>query len=96
MTNTFPAFREDPTLRVGLAQFKPEKADVSSNLERIGSIIEEHNSETDLLIFPETALSGYFLEGGVQEVALKASEVARHLGAPPEDGPDVIVGFYER
>jgi len=32
----------------------------------------------------------------VQEVALEADEVALRLGAPPEEGPDVILGFYER
>ena len=41
-------------------------------------------------------LSGYFLEGGVQEIALEASEVAERLGTPPDNGPDVVVGFYER
>lgn len=96
MTNEAPAFSEAPTLRVGLVQYKPVKADVSANIERITERIAEAAESADLLVFPETALSGYFLEGGVQEVALEADEVARRLGAPPEDAPDVIVGFYER
>jgi NAD+ synthase (glutamine-hydrolysing) len=96
MTRTIATLREDPTLRVGLAQFKPAKADVSANIDRVMAQIASVADTVDLLVFPEAVLSGYFLEGGVQEIALEAEEVARRLGAPPEEGPDVILGFYER
>lgn len=83
-------------LRVGLVQLKPKKADVPANLERVRSLVAEHASRTDLLLFPESALSGYFLEGGVSEAARTAEEVVAGLGAPPADAPDVVLGFYER
>jgi predicted amidohydrolase len=53
----------------------------------------------ELLIGPESALTGYFLEGGVRELALSAEQFYEDLagqhavsGAPPLD---VAIGFYE-
>src|SRR5439155_235014 len=53
----------------------------------------------DLVIFPETVTSGYFVEGGVRDVAVTAGTLFRDLtveheaaAAPPID---VAVGFYE-
>lgn len=83
-------------LRVGLAQFKPKKADVEFNLSGIRQVIAEQIGAVDLLVFSEANLSGYFLEGGVTEVAVSSDEVAKGLGAPAPDAPDVVVGFYER
>jgi NAD+ synthetase len=81
---------------VGLAQFKPKKADVTSNLARIREIISEQAGAVDLLVFPETSLTGYFLEGGVAEAARSAEDVAKELGSPSEGAPDVVLGFFER
>ena len=83
-------------LRVGLAQFKPKKADVESNLSRIREVVSEQAGTVDLLVFPETSLTGYFLEGGVAEAARSAKDVAKGLGEPPEGAPDVVLGFFER
>jgi len=83
-------------LRVGLAQFKPKKADVESNLSRILDVVSEQSGAIDLLVFPEASLTGYFLEGGVAEAARSAKDVARGLGLPPVDAPDVVLGFFER
>ena len=83
-------------LRVGLAQFKPDKAEVESNLTRILEVISEQAGEVDLLVFPEASLTGYFLEGGVAEAARSAADVAKALGPPPERAPDVVLGFFER
>jgi NAD+ synthetase len=49
------------------------------------------------VVFPETATSGYFVEGGVKELAVTAGTLARDLAAAYQ-GPtiDVVVGFYER
>jgi NAD+ synthetase len=81
---------------VALVQFKPTKADVTGNLERVRLIVGEQAQEADLVVFPETALTGYFLEGGVAETALSAEDLGSLLGPPPTDAPDVVVGFYER
>ena len=83
-------------LRVGLAQFKPKKGDVESNLSRIREVVSEQAGTVDLLVFPESSLTGYFLEGGVAEAARSAKEVAKELGQPPQEAPDVVLGFFER
>jgi NAD+ synthetase len=53
----------------------------------------------NIVVFPESATSGYFLEGGVREVAVPAGVLYRDLqmqhaesGCPPLD---VVIGFYE-
>ena len=83
-------------LRVGLAQFKPKKADVASNLSRIRDVISEQAGAVDLLVFPEASVTGYFLEGGVSEAARSATDIAKGLGEPPVAVPDVVLGFFER
>ncbi len=50
-----------PPLRVALVQLKPRKGDVAANLQAVATTVATHASETDLVIFPESALSGYFL-----------------------------------
>jgi NAD+ synthetase len=83
-------------LRVALVQFKPAKADVHANAGRISAMVADQREAADLVVFPETAVSGYFLEGGVAEAALSAEELAELLGPPGPDAPDVVLGFYER
>ncbi len=85
-----------PPLRVALAQFKPTKADVARNVGAVRDIVGSLGDEADLVVFPETALSGYFLEGGVSEAALTLEQLSDLLGPPAPDGPDVVIGFYER
>ncbi|MEX2466359.1 MAG: NAD+ synthase [Gemmatimonadota bacterium] len=83
-------------LRVGLAQVKPAKGDVPGNLDRVKQLLSENADTTDVLLFPETCLSGYFLEGGVAEAALTVDQLRAGLEPPPKDAPDVALGFYER
>lgn len=88
---------------LAIAQIRPAKADYPENLRRIGSVFAQvagWHLPPDIVVFPETVTSGYFLEGGVQSVAASAESVFRDLtaqhalvGAPPVD---VVVGFYER
>jgi len=86
----------NPPLRVGLVQFKPRKADVGHNLGEIRDRWLQEAKETELLVFPEASLTGYFLEGGVAEVALPVDAVADGLGPGGADAPDVVLGFYEK
>ena len=83
-------------LRLALAQFRPHKARPDDNLERLAEWVAERSGAADLVVFPETALTGYFLEGGVGEGARAAEAVARGLGPCDPTHPDVVVGFYER
>lgn len=89
-------------LRLMIAQIKPKKADYAENLRRVGGVFAraaKSDAPPHLIVFPETALSGYFLEGGVRDTAVTAGTLFRDLahqhalaGAPPLD---VAVGFYE-
>jgi NAD+ synthase (glutamine-hydrolysing) len=87
-------------IRLALSQFRPAKGEYSQNVSRIGAVITQAaqlDSKPDLVVFPETATSGYFVEGGVKELAVTAGTLARDLAAA-HHGPqiDVAVGFYER
>ncbi|MDX2122949.1 MAG: NAD+ synthase [Gemmatimonadota bacterium] len=89
-------------LRLAIAQFRPDKGEYPANLARAGAVFAEVGKwpePPDLVVFPESALTGYFLEGGVQELALPAERLFEDLGrvhkesgAPPFD---VAIGFYE-
>ena len=83
-------------LRVALAQIKPTKGDVAGNLERVREMVDDVRGDADVVVLPEAALSGYFLEGGVAEAAVSADQVAEGLGVPGPGAPDVVLGFYER
>jgi NAD+ synthetase len=85
-----------PPLRVALVQIKPRKADVQGNIDAVRGVVAEQSAHADLVVFPEACLSGYFLEGGVAEVAVTAERLADLLGRPPSDAPDMVLGFYER
>jgi NAD+ synthetase len=89
-------------LRAAIAQFRPDKGEYTANLARLGGVLKEvagWPAPPELLVFPEAALTGYFLEGGVQELALPAgtlfddlARVHKESGAPPLD---IAIGFYE-
>jgi NAD+ synthase (glutamine-hydrolysing) len=85
---------------LALAQFQPRKGDYAGNLGRIAEIVAQAaalHDQPDLVCFPETALSGYFLEGGVREHAVTAGKLAGDLHRAYGNAPpiDVCVGFYE-
>ena len=87
-------------LRIALSQFRPTKGEYQENVARIGAVVSQAaalDHKPDLVVFPETATSGYFVEGGVTELAVSAGTLARDLAAAYK-GPaiDVAVGFYER
>ena len=87
-------------IRIALSQFRPSKGEYSENVSRIGAVVKQAaqlDPKPDLVVFPETATSGYFVEGGVKELAVTAGTLAQDLAAA-YDGPsvDVVVGFYER
>jgi len=91
-----------PYVTLALAQFQPRKGDYAGNLARIGAVLAQAASlepRPQLVCFPESALTGYFLEGGVREHAVTAGRLAADLhrvygdgGGPPID---VCIGFYE-
>ncbi len=88
--------------RLAVAQIRPSKGEYAANLQKIGGVLAQIatlDPPVDLVIFPETVTSGYFVEGGVRDVAVTAGTLFRDLtleheaaAAPPID---VAVGFYE-
>ena len=55
-------------IKVVASQFGPTKGDYDGNLATLGDLIaqlELTERLPDLLVLPETALTGYFVEGGV-------------------------------
>src|SRR2546423_243970 len=88
--------------RLALAQIRPTKGEYAANVQRIGGVLAQLaklQPAVDLVVFPETATSGYFVEGGVRDVAVTAGTLFRDLSlqheaaqAPPME---VAVGFYE-
>jgi len=60
----------------------------------MAGIIRETSPRSDLVVFPETAVSGYFVEGAVGSVARSPSRIAQALGRPPAAAADVILGSY--
>lgn len=87
--------------RVGVGQFKPSKGQYQRNLERIGQLMRQSLQEgVNVLVLPETATTGYFVEGGVRELAIPASQLLNDLvrcyaDLNPERPLDLCVGFYE-
>ena len=92
-----------PDPRVAVIQFRPRKADHTENLRRIGGVfaqLADLDAPPDIVVLPESATSGYFLEGGVREVAVSAGALFRDLQAQHAAsgaGPmDVVLGFFEQ
>jgi NAD+ synthase (glutamine-hydrolysing) len=89
-------------LRLAIAQMRPHKGAYRDNLHQLGALLREVGGwaePPELVVTPESALTGYFLEGGVRELALPAAQLFDDLsvqhaasGAPPLD---IAIGFYE-
>lgn len=89
-------------MRHALLQFRPEKGRIRENLARLAQALRGLSSyRPQVVVLPEAALTGYFLQGGVRELALTRDELFQAvLSAYQEagwEGPlDLVVGFYER
>lgn len=95
-------------LTIAVVQFKPVKGAYAANVARIGEVLADCTGldpRPDAVLFPETATTGYFVEGGVRELAVTAGTVARDLDrayrgacaarSRPVAPLDAVVGFYE-
>jgi NAD+ synthetase len=90
-------------LTVSLAQLRPRKGRYAENLARLGEMFREASllpTPPGLIVAPESALTGYFLEGGVRDLAVEAERLFDDLArVHRESGAadlDVALGFYER
>ena len=91
-------------VHLATVQFKPRKGDYAGSLERLGPLFAQLDAldpRPDVAHFAETALTGYFVEGGVREVAVTAGTLAADLqrvyraAAGSARTLDVAIGFYE-
>src|SRR5256712_2503064 len=88
--------------RIAIAQIRPVKGEYAANLERLGGVLAQLGQvdpPVDLLVTRGASASGYFVEGGVRDVAVTAGTLfrdlaARHAAAHPPR-LDVGVGFSE-
>jgi predicted amidohydrolase len=88
-------------IRHAVLQLKPEKGQISKNLQHIAQALSELRSyKPQVAVLPEAFLMGYFLQGGVRELAMTREELAERLEAIYQslswgEPLDLIVGFYE-
>jgi predicted amidohydrolase len=90
-------------VELAIVQSKPRKGNYAENLAELPEIFAQLGSSDtapDLVILPEGALTGYFLEGAVYELALDANRFAHDLAevwraANGGKRVDIASGFYE-
>jgi NAD+ synthase (glutamine-hydrolysing) len=89
-------------LRLAIAQLRPRKGAYQENLGRLGAVLRDIAGRSDppeLVVGPEAALTGYFLEGGVRELAVSADQLFTDLAAQHRSAGaptlDIALGFYE-
>jgi NAD+ synthetase len=91
-------------VHLALVQVKPRKGDYSGNVQRLKPVFAQLDALTPrptVVCFAESALTGYFLEGGVRDNAVTAGTMAADLDVVyrqvvPDGRPlDVTLGFYE-
>jgi len=89
-------------LRLAIAQMRPRKGAYDENLCRLGALFREVSAwaePPELVVAPETALTGYFLEGGVRDLAVPAERLFDDLARQHKEAGaaplDVALGFYE-
>ncbi len=92
------------SVHLAIVQFKPRKGDYKSNLARLPKVFSQLGAldpRPQVAVFAETALTGYFVEGGVRDLAMTAGALARDLDeqyrsvTDTPDTLDVCIGFYE-
>jgi NAD+ synthetase len=88
-------------VKIAIVQTKPRKGDRDANVAGLTDAFRQlHGDAPDLIALPEAALTGYFLEGGVYELAESAPAFAARLAGAwkasgARGGVEVVCGFYE-
>ena len=84
---------------VAIVQMKPAKGRYEENLRSAGEAFANLGDRTELVVFPEAAFTGYFLEGAVYDLALSASrfaaDIAQTWRSARGEEADIVAGFYE-
>jgi predicted amidohydrolase len=92
-------------VKVAIVQTKPRKGDFEGNLADLGATFAQLGNDAvrgtpDLIVLPEAALTGYFLEGAVYDLAMRSEEIAARVAdawraAAPGSRVDIAFGYYE-
>jgi len=92
----------DSRCNLAIVQTKPRKGQVDFNFAELQKTFAQLAAATppDLIILPEAALTGYFLEGAVYDLAMPAEKFAKQLAGAWQrtkckDSVDIVCGFYE-
>ena len=92
----------DKRCDIAIVQAKPHKGNLDLNFaeltETFAQLVQE--GEPNLIVLPEAAMTGYFLEGAVYDLAMSAQTAATKLAAAwnaAKGGSpiDIVCGFYE-
>ncbi|MDQ2864729.1 MAG: beta-ureidopropionase [Candidatus Eremiobacteraeota bacterium] len=93
--------RKPESVEVAIIQNAPRKGRYAENLHRFGEAFAQlRERPPDLVVLPEAAFTGYFLEGAVYDLALSAPGFAHDLVCAWREGcgcapVDLVAGFYE-
>jgi predicted amidohydrolase len=91
-------------VKLAIVQSKPRKGDLPGNLAELSEIFAQlaAGDPPELIVLPEAALTGYFLEGAVYDLSRSAEEIAAEIGARWRAAcgaavrpVDIVLGFYE-
>jgi predicted amidohydrolase len=89
-------------VKVAIIQCKPRKGEVAANLAALGDAFAQVAKDPpDLIVLPEAALTGYFLEGAVYDLAFESGDLAGRIAAlwrargAARHPVDIVAGFYE-
>ena len=83
-------------MKVAIYQTDPVLLDIQTNLEdTIDKIAEAKSKGADLVVFPELALTGYFVRERYPEVALRIDAPEIQKLAKATKGTAALVGFVE-
>jgi N-carbamoylputrescine amidase len=88
---------------IAVVQFKPLKGNIAANTASLTEVFTQLVAERppQLIALPEAALTGYFLEGAVFELAMTAAQFVQTLQTAWVEGGgagqpvDVACGFFE-
>jgi predicted amidohydrolase len=88
---------------VAIVQSKPRKGRYRENLDELREIFAQlvrEETPPQLIVLPEAALTGYFLEGAVYELARRADDFAADVAQAWKDAAgsrsaDIVCGFFE-
>ena len=83
-------------MKVAIYQTSPALLDLKANLEEVTTKIQEGRKKgAQLIVFPELALTGYFVEQRYHEVALRLDSREVKQLASATKGTAAVVGFIE-